>query len=97
MNMSNMKYAHLPGINKDISRIAQDCMMFTDATQQDLDEAFTLMGIAVASGVNCFDNSHMYRGGGSDRAVGAWMQARKGWREMRSISFALANFESSNP
>lgn len=71
-----MQYGRIDGLDKDISRLAQGCMMFSDKDDESLQAAYEILDGARATGINCFDNGHIYGGGACERAFGAWMEAR---------------------
>jgi aryl-alcohol dehydrogenase-like predicted oxidoreductase len=67
-----MKYATIPGIDKEISRIGQGCMMLGDGERQT--EANRILDTARATGITLFDHSHVYGGGACERAFGVWLR-----------------------
>jgi aryl-alcohol dehydrogenase-like predicted oxidoreductase len=73
-----MRYGTVPGVNKQVSRIGQGCMMLAEGEGQP--ESNKILDAALASGVNLFDHSHVYGGGVCERAFGVWL-AERGNRE----------------
>ncbi len=71
-----MQYGRITGLDKDISRLAQGCMMLSDADEQSIQDSFAILDAAAATGINCFDNGHIYGGGACDRTFGLWVKAR---------------------
>ena len=69
-----MKYGSVPGVKKDISRIAQGCMMLKDGEGQEWSDS--LLDAAFAAGINTFDHSYVYGGGACERAFGVWLKKR---------------------
>lgn len=68
-----MPYGRVEGVDKPVSRLVLGTMIIhTNA----LEESFALLDAAVALGYNTLDCAHVYGGGGSERAIGQWMQAR---------------------
>ena len=74
--MTQMQYGRVKGLDKDISRLVQGNMMTSDRDEAVLKESFAIFDGAVATGINCFDNGHVYGGGACDRAFGKWIEAR---------------------
>ena len=72
-----MKYATIPGVNKQVSRIGQGLMILHE---DDLDGGFALLDALFEAGVTLFDSAHVYGGGSCDRVLGAWVRDR-GLRE----------------
>ena len=70
---TEMKYGRIAGIEKPISRLMQGTIMTKDSDQE---KANDLLDAVVEMGCNCFDSAHNYGGGGSERALGNWMEAR---------------------
>lgn len=70
---SEMKYGHIAGTEKPISRLMQGTIMIKPDKQEESNE---LLDAVVGMGCNCFDSAHNYGGGGSERALGNWMEAR---------------------
>lgn len=68
-----MKYHHIQGIDKAISRLVQGTVYFTD---QQPDEAFALFDAAFEQGCNIFDTAHGYRQGACERVLGSWIRER---------------------
>jgi 1-deoxyxylulose-5-phosphate synthase len=69
-----MKYATIPGLDRPASRVVLGSMALTPQ-QQDLSDA--LLDGFLSRGGNLIDSAHIYRGGGSERAIGSWLQRRK--------------------
>ncbi len=69
-----MKYGHIPGSEKPIGRIVQGTIMLDN---NDMAYANSLLDALYAEGCNAFDSGHGYGGGGSERALGTWMDTRQ--------------------
>jgi len=69
-----MQYGAVKGVDKPVSRIVQGCMMLAPGEGQAGTDA--LLDAALAAGINAFDHSHIYGGGGCEVAFGAWMRKR---------------------
>ncbi len=67
----------IPGIDKPVSRIVLGSMIIS---AERLAESIQLLDDALALGINTIDTAHVYGGGNSERAIGAWM-AQRGNRE----------------
>jgi len=68
-----MPYGRVEGVDKPVSRLVLGTMILhTDR----LEESFALLDAAMELGYNTLDCAHVYGGGGSERAIGRWMQAR---------------------
>jgi aryl-alcohol dehydrogenase-like predicted oxidoreductase len=72
-----MRYGKIEGIEPPISRLIIGSMV---CTSDDIDATCALMDAWVEAGGNAIDTAHIYNGGKSERALGAWM-ARRGNRE----------------
>ena len=68
-----MKYGHVPGIDKPISRLVQGSMM---VSSRDLDASFALLDGIFELGCNCYDMAHVYGGGDVERTFGRWIRER---------------------
>lgn len=68
-----MQYGTIPGIDKPVSRLVLGTMI---VTTQEQERSFALLDAVAAMGGNALDTAHGYAGGNSERAIGAWMQAR---------------------
>jgi aryl-alcohol dehydrogenase-like predicted oxidoreductase len=68
-----MQYGNVPGVDKPISRIVQGTVMLSTEKQEQFN---VLLDAALAAGINCFDTATIYGGGGCERTLGAWMEAR---------------------
>ena len=68
-----MKYGRIPGIDKDVSRVAQGLVMLNEG---DLEGGFALLDAACDSGITLFDSAHIYGGGQCDRVFGRWVASR---------------------
>ena len=64
-----MKYARVPGIDKDISRVVMGC-----DNQRDLRHASVMWDDFVELGGNCFDTAYIY--GNLEEVLGKWMKNR---------------------
>ena len=69
-----MKFGTVAGIDKPVSRIGQGWMMLKSGEGQA--ESNRILDAAWESGVRLFDHSHVYGGGDSETAFGAWMRDR---------------------
>ncbi|HEY3289994.1 MAG TPA: aldo/keto reductase [Anaerolineae bacterium] len=72
-----MKYSHIEGIDKPISRLVQGTMMVNSKEQK---YSFDLLDAVYAGGCNTFDTAHVYSNGDNERTVGRWVNER-GLRE----------------
>jgi len=68
-----MRYGHVPGIAKPISRLVQGSMMISS---QDVDASFALLDAVLKLGGNAFDLAHVYGGGDVERTFGHWLRER---------------------
>lgn len=68
-----MKYAHVPGIDGQVSRLVMGTMV---CTTDDMELTAALLDAYVEAGGNCLDTAHVYNGGKSEQAVGQWMRMR---------------------
>jgi aryl-alcohol dehydrogenase-like predicted oxidoreductase len=73
MAENQMKYGHVPGIEKPISRIVQGIIQIKID-----DEAvgFGQLDAAYEAGINTVDTAQIYGGGNSDRFLGRWINSR---------------------
>ncbi len=69
-----MKYATIPGLDRPASRVVLGSMALMPQ-QQELSAA--LLDAFLARGGNLVDSAHIYRGGGSERAIGEWLRRRR--------------------
>lgn len=72
-----MKHGQVPGVGKPISRLMLGTMIIHTSN---LPESLELLDNAWELGYTALDCAHIYGGGGSERAVGQWLQSR-GLRE----------------
>ena len=68
-----MRYGHVPGIDKPISRLVQGCVR-TSSQRQEQD--FALFDAVWELGCNAFDTAAGYGAGDSERVLGRWVQQR---------------------
>lgn len=68
-----MRCGSVPGVAQPVSRLVLGTMI---VNTNDLDASFALLDAALAAGINTLDLAWVYGGGGSERAVGQWLQAR---------------------
>ncbi len=68
-----MKYGTLPGVDKPLSRLVQGTA--TDLDASDPAACFALLDMALSSGINTFDQAHVY-GAARSEIVGRWIQER---------------------
>lgn len=67
----NMKYGHVPGLDKPVSRFVMGCdnkIHFTDAAR--------LWDDWISRGGNTFDTAHIYGSGRPESVLGQWVEAR---------------------
>ena len=69
-----MKYGTVTGIDKQISRIGQGCMMLETGEGQD--RSNKILDAAWETGIRLFDHSHVYGAGDCERAFGVWLKDR---------------------
>jgi aryl-alcohol dehydrogenase-like predicted oxidoreductase len=69
-----MKYATIPGLDRPASRLVLGSMAFSPQNQ---DLADAMLDAFLAQGGNLIDTAHVYRAGGSERAIGAWLRRRR--------------------
>jgi aryl-alcohol dehydrogenase-like predicted oxidoreductase len=72
-----MKYGTIAGLDRPASRVVLGSMAFSPENQGLTDE---MIEAFLERGGNLIDTAHVYRGGGSERAIGDWLR-RKGQRE----------------
>ena len=68
-----MQYSKVPGVDKPVSRLVQGTVMIGPGNE---DESFALLDAVFELGCNTFDTAHIYGGGGSERTLGKWIEAR---------------------
>jgi aryl-alcohol dehydrogenase-like predicted oxidoreductase len=68
-----MQYGSIPGIEKKISRLVMGTMVIN---MKNYEFSRDLLDAAFALGWNTFDTAHVYAGGNSERALGAWINER---------------------
>lgn len=68
-----MDYGTIPGVTKPVSRLAQGTA--TDFNPGDPPGAFALLDMAMAHGINTFDQAHVY-GEARSRLLGQWVRER---------------------
>ncbi|MBI3970418.1 MAG: aldo/keto reductase [Chloroflexi bacterium] len=68
-----MKYATIPGLDRPASRLVLGSMAFGPQNQN---LAGAMIDYFLAAGGNLIDTAHVYRGGGSERAIGEWLRRR---------------------
>lgn len=88
-----MKYGELAGVVKPLSRLVLGTMV---CSADDRPAANTLLDAFVGAGGTCIDTAHVYGGGKSERAIGAWMQDL-GNRERIVVIGKGAHHDSSGP
>jgi aryl-alcohol dehydrogenase-like predicted oxidoreductase len=72
-----MKFGHIPGIDKPISRLVQGTIMCSTREQEKTND---LLDSVFQQGINTFDTAHVYGNGECERGVGTWFNSR-GLRE----------------
>jgi aryl-alcohol dehydrogenase-like predicted oxidoreductase len=72
-----MRYGQVAGIGQPVARLVMGTMIYRPAQQG---FANALLDYYVELGGNAFDTAHVYGGGGSERTLGQWIEAR-GLRE----------------
>jgi len=68
-----VKYGDVPYVNKPVSRLVLGTMIIHPDS---FDKSCALLDAAAELGCNTLDLAHGYGGGGSERAVGQWMEQR---------------------
>lgn len=68
-----MKYGHVPGIEKQISRVVQGTMI---VNSRELEKSFALLDDVLELGCNAFDTAHIYGNGDNERTMGRWVNER---------------------
>ena len=68
-----MRYATITGLERPVSRVVLGSMAFSPQT---LGLACEMLDAFAARGGNLIDTAHVYRGGGSERAIGEWLRRR---------------------
>ncbi len=68
-----MKYAHIEGIDKPVSRLLQGSIMLS---AEDRDGNFRLLDACFENGFNAYDTAHSYGAGLTDTELGAWIKSR---------------------
>jgi aryl-alcohol dehydrogenase-like predicted oxidoreductase len=71
---STMKYGHLPGIEKPISRLVMGAML--SGTWFPNPHGHVLFDDFFERGGNCFDTAHQYLHGHSEKILGQWIKNR---------------------
>ena len=72
-----MKYSAIKGLDKQVSRMVYGCDYITDSDEEQKKIAFEVLDNVYSIGCNAVDTGHIYAGGGSERVIGLWMEARK--------------------
>jgi aryl-alcohol dehydrogenase-like predicted oxidoreductase len=72
-----MQYAEIPGLDRPVSRVVLGSMALSPRNQ---DLACAMLDTFLARGGTMVDTAHVYRAGGSERAIGEWLR-RRGNRE----------------
>jgi len=70
---NSMTYGNVEGVDKKISRVVMGSMI---AHTDRLPFTFEMFDDFFERGGNCIDTGHIYAGGASEKAVGAWIKAR---------------------
>lgn len=68
-----MRYGHIPGIDKPISRLVQGTVMVGSG---ELERSFALLDEVYGLGCTTFDTAHVYGNGDCERTVGRWVRER---------------------
>lgn len=68
-----MKYGHIPGIEKPLSRLVQGTIMCNTNEQEKCND---LLDAVLKHGINTFDTAHGYGNGECERSVGTWINSR---------------------
>ena len=76
-----MQYGSVPGVDKPVSRIVLGTMI---VSVTEAERSYALLDAAYAAGICTFDTAHVYAGGNSERALGAWIHSR-GLREQVTV------------
>ena len=69
-----MRYGNIAGIDKPVSRLVQGTANTVFDPEKPA-QAFALLDMALAYGVNTFDTAHVY-GAGNERTLGNWVRER---------------------
>jgi aryl-alcohol dehydrogenase-like predicted oxidoreductase len=73
MNKTPMQYDHIPGVEKPVPRLIQGAVGIDTKDQPAAD---ALLDAIYEAGGTAFDTAHVYGQGKSERALGAWINAR---------------------
>ena len=73
LEVGNIKYGHVEGVEKPISRLVQGTVMVSSDRR---DASFALLDGVFELGGNAFDTAHGYGGGDNERTVGEWVRSR---------------------
>ncbi len=68
-----MKYGHIEGVDKPVSRLVQGTIMLSTAEEE---YSFDLLDKVFEAGINTFDCGHIYGGGDCERVLGRWIEDR---------------------
>lgn len=68
-----MRYGHMPGIEKPISRLVQGTVMVSSG---ELEQSFALLDEVYGLGCTTFDTAHVYGNGDCERTVGRWVREK---------------------
>lgn len=68
-----MRYGHIPGIDKPVSRLIQGTAMVDGSDEA---QEFALLDAVLELGCTTFDTAHVYANGANERAVGRWIHSR---------------------
>ncbi|MER3405628.1 MAG: hypothetical protein C4289_11135 [Chloroflexota bacterium] len=71
-----MRYGTIPAVSERVSRLVMGSLLFSLETPEQRDTTFALLDRFVEAGGNVVDTAYIYRRGESERALGAWLQAR---------------------
>jgi aryl-alcohol dehydrogenase-like predicted oxidoreductase len=68
-----MRYGAIDGLDRPVSRIILGSMSFAPESQDLVNE---IIEAYLDAGGNMIDTAHVYKGGGSERAIGEWLRRR---------------------
>jgi len=68
-----MRYATVDGVSKPVSRVVLGTMIINTSERE---KSFALLDAALEQGCTTLDMAHVYGGGGTERCVGEWVEAR---------------------
>jgi 1-deoxyxylulose-5-phosphate synthase len=88
-----MKYGTIEGLDRPVSRVVLGSMALSPETQ---DLSCEMLDRFLESGGNLIDTANVYKGGGSERAIGEWVRRRQ-TREQVLILTKGAHHDRTGP